>query len=616
MRERVMKACGPATGAIVALALCFAASAATAEPKHGISVFGDLKYGPDFAHFEYVNPDAPKGGEMRLSFIGSFDNLNPYILKGDAAEDAGLQFDTLMAAAGDEPDALYGLVAEGIELAPDRSWALFTLRSEARWHDGSPITPEDVVFSFETLKSKGHPRLRLVYRDIEGAEAVAPNQVRFRFKPVENRDLPVIAAGLPVLSKAYFSAHPFERTTLEPIMGSGPYRVAKVEPGRSVTYRRVTDYWARDLAVNRGRYNLDVIRYDYYRDRDVAMEAFKSGDYDFREEFTSKVWATGYNFPAIERGWVVRETLPDARPAGTQAFFLNVRLDKFAHPKVREAIGYAFDYEWLNKNMFHGQYGRTRSMFQNSPLAASGPPSTAESAVLEAYRDQLPAHAFTQEYNPPATDGSGNIRGQLRAAAKLLAEAGWEIKDGVLVGPDGAPLEIEFLIDEPTFERIIGPFIKNLEKLGIAARIRTVDSAQYQNRFEQFDYDVVVARFLMSMTPGVEQRNMWGSEAADLPGSYNLSGIKNPVVDALIEQAVAAPDRASLTTIVRALDRVLMWNHYVVPQWYKAVHNIAYWDKFTRPAMKPKFAPGYHDTWWFDRDKAKALEVARSGSKG
>ena len=333
-------------------------------------------------------------------------------------------------------------------------------------------------------------------------------------------------------------------------MGSGPYRVAKVEPGRSVTYRRVTDYWARDLPVNRGRYNLDVIRYDYYRDRDVAMEAFKSGDYDFREEFTSKVWATGYNFPAIERGWVVRETLPDARPAGTQAFFLNVRLDKFAHPKVREAIGYAFDYEWLNKNMFHGQYGRTRSMFQNSPLAASGPPSTAESAVLEAYRDQLPAHAFTQEYNPPATDGSGNIRGQLRAAAKLLAEAGWEIKDGVLVGPDGAPLEIEFLIDEPTFERIIGPFIKNLEKLGIAARIRTVDSAQYQNRFEQFDYDVVVARFLMSMTPGVEQRNMWGSEAADLPGSYNLSGIKNPVVDALIEQAVAAPDRASLTTIV------------------------------------------------------------------
>ena len=595
---------------------CAAAAAGpTGAARHGLSAFGDLKYGPDFEHFNYVNEGAPKGGEIKLSVVGSFDSVNPFILKGEVEDylrlNLNVVFDSLMAPAGDEPDSFYGLIAESVELAPDRSWILYTLREEAHWHDSTPITAADVVFSFESLKNRGHPRFRLTYRDIEVAEAVGANQVRFRFKAgAENRDLPLLTASMPVFSQAFFTAHEFDKTTLQPILGSGPYRMGTIDAGRSITYVRVPNYWARDLPVNRGRHNFDRIRLDYYRDREIDMEAFKAHAYDFREEFTSKIWATAYDFPASARGLVVRETLPDERPSGTQAFFLNARRDKFKDPRVREALGYAFDYEWTNKNIFYGQYKRTRSMFENSPLAARTLPSPDEIALLESNRETLPPEVFTKVYNPPATDGSGNLRQNLRTARGLLRDAGWMVVDGQLRNADGEALEIEFLIDQPTFERVIGPFIRNLERLGVAGRIRLVDSAQYQSRLEQFDYDIITARFVMSLTPGIEQRNMWGSDAAALPGSFNLSGIAHPVVDALIEAVIGARDRDGLITAVRALDRVLMWNHYVIPQWFKASHNIAYWNTFGRPATKPRYAEGYPDTWWYDEAKARALGEA------
>ena len=602
--------------ALFGLVLCAAAAAGPAgAARHGLSAFGDLKYGPDFDHYDYVNPDAPKGGEITLSVVGSFDSVNPFILKGEVEDylrlNLNLVFDSLMAPAADEPDSFYGLIAESVELAPDRSWILYTLRDEAHWHDSAPITAADVVFSFESLKNRGHPRFRLIYRDIEVAEAVGANQVRFRFKAgAENRDLPLLTASMPVFSQVFFTAHEFDKTTLQPILGSGPYRMGTIDAGRSITYVRVPNYWARDLPVNRGRYNFDRIRLDYYRDREIDMEAFKAHAYDFREEFTSKIWATAYDFPAAARGLVVRETLPDERPSGTQAFFLNARRDKFKDPRMREALGYAFDYEWTNKNIFYGQYKRTRSMFENSPLAARTLPSPDEIALLESNREALPPKVFTKVYNPPATDGSGNLRQNLRTARGLLREAGWMVVDGQLRNAAGEALEIEFLIDQPTFERVIGPFIRNLERLGVAGRIRLVDSAQYQSRLEQFDYDVITARFVMSLTPGIEQRNMWGSDAAALPGSFNLSGIAHPVVDALIEAVIGARDRDGLITAVRALDRVLMWNHYVIPQWFKASHNIAYWNTFGRPATKPRYAEGYPDTWWYDEAKARALGEA------
>lgn len=595
-----------------AAALATPGATQTQGPSHGLSTFGPVKYGPDFKHFAYVNPGAPKGGDIRLHSIGGFDNLNPFILKGEPEDNAALPFDTLMEAAGDEPDSAYGLIAKSVEVAPDRTYALFTLHPEARFHDGSPITAEDVVWTFETIRTKGHPRYRIVYRDIAKVEAIGRDKVKFTFNPGETRDLPLIAAGLPVLSKAFFAENEFDRTTLKPVLGSGPYQVEKVEAGRSITYKRVADYWAKDLPVNVGRHNFERIRVDYYRDRAVAFEAFKSYEYDFREEFTSKTWATEYDFPGTRKKQVLRATLPDARPSGTQAYFLNTRRDKLNDVRVREAIALAFDFEWLNKNLFHGLYRRTKSVYENSDLAARGVPSESERLLLEPFRDKLPADLFAKPIHFPATDGSGNARDNLRRAADLLKATGWAIKDGKLRNAKNEPFEIEFLTFEPSFERVIAPLVKNLERLGIAARIRIVDSAQYRKRVDEFDFDITTARFVMSLTPGIEQRNMWGSDAADVSGSYNLAGIKHPVIDALIETMVAAKDRDALTAAARAADRVILWNHYLIPQWFKGEHNIAYWDKFGFPAEKPKYAPGYPDTWWHDAAKAAALAQARS----
>ena len=589
---------------------------AQSTTSHGLSIFGELKYGPDFRHFDYVDPDAPKGGAVRLGHAGSFDNLNPLIVKGTDLRGMGgsamlLPVESLIVSAQDEPDSMYGLVAEAIELAEDRSWVEFTLRSEARWHDGSPITADDVVFSFETLVAEGEPGYRLAYRDVARVEAPASDRVRFIFAAGATRDLPNLVAGMPILSKAYYTANPFNETTLDPPLGSGPYRFGRVDQGRVLVYQRVKDYWARDLPVNRGRYNFDTIRFDFYRDRTIEFEAFKAGEYDFREEFTSKTWATGYDSPAVRDGLIRRETLPDESPSGTQAFFLNTRLAKFADRRVREALGYAFDFEWTNENLFFGLYDRTTSMFENSDLRARGPISEPERALLEPFRAELPAEVFGEAYAPPVSDGSGNIRDGLMRARALLDQAGWTVAEGRLVDASGAPMTIEFMIDTPLFERIIAPYVANLKRLGIDASIRIVDSAQFMSRVQTYDYDVMISRFTMRRTPGVEHRNFWGSAAADSPGGNNLAGVREPAVDALIERLGTARSRAELKSIVGALDRVLTWNHYTVPQWFKASHFVAYWDKFGRPETKPRFALGFLDTWWVDPAREAALEAAR-----
>lgn len=600
--------------------LCFLVALAApslAAERHGFATLGTLKYPPDFTHFEYADPDAPKGGAVVLWFVGTFDSLNPFILKGRPAMGSNpfqpggslLPFQSLMASAADEPDSFYGLVARGVELAPDRSWVDFTLRPEARWHDGSALTAADVVFSFETLKTEGNPLYRILYKDIVEVRALTPGKVRFAFRAgAASRDLPGFAATMPLISKAYYAEHSFNKTSLEPPLASGLYRVSKVDPGRAVTYERIPGHWAENLPVNRGRFNFDKIRYDYYRDRDIALQALFAGKLDFREEFTSRDWATKYDVPAVREGSLKREILPDESPSGTQAFFLNTRRAKFADRRVREALAYAFDFEWTNKNLFYGLYDRTYSIFQNSNLEGRGVPAEAELDLLTPYRGQLQAEVFERPYAAPKTDGSGKLRGQLRTARKLLADAGWRIKDGKLANAAGEPFEIEFLSFLKGFERIVMPYVRNLETLGIAAKFRLVDTSQYQRRRQAFDYDVITMRFGGTLTPGIELRNRWGSEAADLEGSDNLAGIKDPVVDALIDTVIAARNRDELSVAARALDRVVMWGHYLVPQWYKASHNIAYWDIFGRPATKPNYALGFIDTWWIDKAKAAARQ--------
>jgi len=599
-----------AGGALALLALTVSPAAA-AERAHGLSAFGDLALPSDFDHFAYANPDAPKGGTFSLIGWGgvtTFNSLNNYILKGDAAQGLELLFDTLMVRAADEPDAVYGLVAESAEVADDGMSVTFHLRPEARFSDGSPVTADDVVFSFEALKEKGHPLYHQMLRDVVKAEAVDPQTVRYTFQGDLVRDLPLTVAGLPIISKAYYATKPFEETTLEVPLGSGPYLVDSMAQGRTIVYRRNPDYWAKDLPVNTGRWNFDKIRFEYFRDRTAAMEAFKAGFYDFREEFTSKVWATEYDFPAIRDGRVKKEVLPDETPSGTQGFFINTRRDKFKDKRVREALDLAFDFEWTNRNMFYGLYDRTQSFFENSAMKAEGEPSDAEIALLDGLGVPVPKTAYEAVYLPPTSDGSGQDRNLLLQAGKLLDEAGWTVKNGVRVDDQGEPFKAEILIFEPVMERIAAPYVKKLKLLGIEARIRNVDPAQYQQRLKDFDFDITTQRYSMRNTPGVELRSYFGSEAANLDGSLNLAGVDDPAVDALIERVVAAKTREDMTTAARALDRVLRAGHYWVPHWYKASNTVAYWDKFARPATKPRYDRGILDTWWYD--EARAAEAA------
>jgi len=591
---------------VLAVALTAAAPAGpvpAAGPGHGLSIHGDLKYGPGFPHFAYVDPAAPRGGDVRLGATGTFDNLNPFILKGVPAAGITTTFDTLTVNAADEPSSEYGLVAETIETPPDRSWVAFTIRTAARFHDGSPMTVEDVIWTFDTLRTKGHPLYRSYYGAVASVEKTGPRTVRFTFKPGDNRELPVIVGQLPVLSKAYWGGRDFTKTTLEAPLGSGAYRVDALEPGRSITYRRVRDYWAAALPVNVGRDNFDTIRYDYYRDGTVALEAFKAGAYDFRPEDSAKNWARGYDVPAVRDGRIRKELIPNEVPTGMQGFVYNTRRPIFRDPRVRAALAAAFDFEWSNAHLFYGAYTRTRSYFSNSELASRGLPGEAERAVLAPFRARVPDEVFTREYRPPSTE-PGGLRPNLIGALGLLKQAGWVVRDMRLVNAEtGEPLTFEVLIDDPNWERITLPFVKNLQRFGVAARVRTVDSAQYEYRLKQFDFDMTVAVFPQSLSPGNEQVDYWASVAADTPGSRNLAGVRDPVVDRLIEQLIAAPDRAALVARTRALDRVLLWGHYVIPHWHITAFRVAYWNRFGRPTTSPKYGLGF-DTWWVDPRKA------------
>ena len=592
--------------------------AAAAQRTHGLSVFGDLKYPADFKHFDYVNPDAPKGGRFRTigtSASLTFDSFNPYIVRGTSAKGITLIADSLMVRSYDEPDALYGLVADWAEVADDKRAATFHIRPEAKWSDGTPITAADCAFTVTTLKEKGDPSYQLALRDVAGAEAIDPQTVRYRFTGDNLRDLPMLVAALPVLPKAFYAGRDFETPTLDVPLSSGPYRIGKFEGKSYITYERRTDYWGATLPVNAGRYNFDTLKIDYYTDRTVGLQAFLAGDLDFREEFSSRDWAKGYDNAAVKSGKIIRQLQPDHTPSGMQGFFFNLRRAKFSDPRTRTALDLAFDFEWTKKNLFFGSYARTQSYFENSPLKAAGKPTAAELAILEPFRDQLPAETFGDAIIPAVSDGSGQDRDNLHKAKELLTAAGWTVKDGMLVDGKGEPFTIEFLLDESSFERVIGPYVKNLQVLGISASLRTVDPAQYEERQRRFDFDVVSARFTSSMSPGIELRNLFSSSAADSPNSENLGGIKSKVIDALVETVAGAKSRPELETAVHALDRVLRSGHYWVPEWYADSSRLAYWDRFAWPATVPPYARspsdsinfGIADLWWYDKTKDAKL---------
>jgi microcin C transport system substrate-binding protein len=595
-----------------------AQAASTETETHGLSIFSDLALPADFTRFSYVDPDAPKGGEISLQTSSTsgnqnfttFNTLNIFILKGDGAAGMGLIFDSLMAGSGDEPDSLYGLVARAARISADKNTYRFLLRREARFHDGSPLTARDVAFSLNFLKTKGHPSIRQPLRDLDTAEAEADDILLVRLKPQHSREAALIVAGQPIFSAAYYKNHSFDETTLEPPLGSGAYKVGNFDTGHYIAFDRVPDYWGRNLPVNIGQANFDHIRFEYFGDRNVAFEAFKAGVFTFREEFTSAVWATGYDFPAITEGTVLRATLPDESPVGTQGWFLNIRRDKFKDPRIRQAIGLAFDFEWTNANIMYGVYSRTTSFFQNSPMAAQGSPAPQELALLEPFRKDLDPSVFGEVYVPPVSDGSGQDRALLRDAAKLLSDASFTRRGTTLLLPDGKPFEIEFLDFDNALQPHTAPFIKNLKLLGIEARYRMVDAAQYKRRLDDFDYDIVTSRFGLGLTPGEGMRSSFGSEAANLPGARNVSGIANKAVDILIEKALIAATREELTFICRAIDRILRSGHYWVPMWNKPNHLVAYWDLFGRPERGPRYDIGVVSTWWYDEEKAKRIHLS------
>lgn len=587
-------------------AAALAADIATAQeltPVHAIAIHGEPKYGPDFTHFDYVNPDAPQGGDVTLHAIGNFDTFNPYVIKGVPAAGISLTFESLMTSSADEPFTEYGLIAESMEMPEDRSFIIYNLRAEARFHDGEPITADDVVFSLNVLKEKGQPFFRFYYGNVEAAEKLGERRVKFTFSGDENRELPMIIGQMPILPEHYWRDRDFEATTLDPPLGSGPYKVRAFEPGRFVEYERVADYWGDGLPVNRGQYNFGTIRYDYYRDATVATEAFKAGEYDFRAENIAKQWATAYDIPAVRDGRIVKREFGHGLPSGMQGFAFNLRRPIFADPQVRRALAYAFDFEWSNENLFFGQYIRTESYFDNSDLASRGLPEGEEREILERFRDRLPAEVFTEAYAPPTTQG-GSLRDNLRTALGILRDAGWEVKDGVLTDVEtGAPFAFEIMLNAATassWERIVLPYAQNLKRLGIEATVRTVDPNQYQNRLDSYDFDMLVQVWGQSLSPGNEQREFWGSEAAERPGSRNVTGLKHEVVDALIELVISAPDRESLVHRVRALDRVLLWHHLVVPHWHIPYSRIVYWDKFGLPETVPMQGVQFL-TWWVDK---------------
>jgi microcin C transport system substrate-binding protein len=588
------------------------------EPElHGISGFGDLKYAPGFPCFDYVDPKAPKGGVFSQSVVSrlyngsflTFNSLNSFILRGDGAIGMDLTFASLMARAADEPDAMYGYAARAVRISPDKLTYRFLMRGEARFHDGTKLTAHDVAFSLTTLKEKGHPIITQMLRDFAGAVALDDATVAVRFAPKRARDVPLFVAGLPIFSRAYYADHPFGESSLEVPLGSGPYRVGRFEPGRYIEFERLKDWWGADLPVARGQSNFDFVRYEYYRDREVGFEGFTAKNYLFREEFTSRHWATRYDFPAMRDGRVKKDVLPDNTPSGAQGWFINTRRDKLKNRALREALIYAFDFEWTNQTIMYGSYERTHSVFQNSDMMAQGKPSPEELALLEPYRGKVPDEVFGEPFVPPVSDGSGQDRKLLRKASQLLLDAGFVIKDGKRVLPNGERITIEFLLDEPTFQPHHMPFIKNLATLGIEATVRMVDPVQYKQREDEFDFDIIVQRLSFSTIPGESLRNDFSSQAAGLKGSHNYAAIAEPAVDAMIERIITAETRPEMVTACRALDRLIRAGRYWIPHWYKPTHWVAFWDVFARPGKPPpRYALAVQETWWYDRAKAAKLE--------
>ena len=584
--------------------------------SHAIAMHGEPKYSKDFENVEYINPNSIKGGAIVRSSIGTYDSFNPFILKGTSAAGIGGLFETLTTGSSDEAFTEYGLLAETIEWPDDRSWVSFTLRKEAYWHDGKKITPEDVIWTFNTLIEKGHPFYKYYYGDVKEVIKEGKNKVRFNFTSNTNKELVLIVGQLPVLPKHYWENKIFEETSLEKPIGSGPYKIKSFDSGRSITYELDKNYWGfgASIPIKIGKDNFEIIRYDYYKDRGIEREAFKSGEIDFFSENSSKEWATAYDIKSVKEGLIKKELVSHENPQGMQGFAFNIRKDKFKDRRVRKALSYAFDFEWSNKNLFFDAYKRTDSFFENSELASSGIPSKKELEYLNPYFDVLPQELFDKEYKNPVTDGSGYMRMQLQEASRLLEDSGWELIDGKLLDSNTKePFEFEILLRSPAFERIVFPFKDNLEKLGIVAEVRTIDSAQYQKRMETFDFDMVVQTFGQSLSPGNEQRNFWGSDAADTDGSRNVVGIKNYAVDGLIESLINASDREELITITKALDRVLLWNYYVIPQWHISSYRVLYWDFFDQPNIKPKYSLGF-DTWWINQNKFETTQSNRTSN--
>jgi microcin C transport system substrate-binding protein len=584
--------------------------------RHGMSGFGDLKYPADFKHFDYVNPNAPKGG--LFSQVGStrqynqnfntFNSLNSFIFKGDAALGMELTFATLMVQAFDEPDAVYGLAARAVVISPDGLTYRFLLRPEAKFHDGTRLDAHDAAFSLNLLKSKGHPIITQLMRDVTAAETVDDLTLVVRFAKGRGRDVPLFVVGLPIFSRVYYGKREFDESTMDVPLGSGPYKVGHLEPGRFIEYDRMKNWWGADLPATRGLNNFDVLRWEFYRDREVAFEGFKNKSFLFNEEFVSRVWATRYDFPALKDGRVKRETIPDDTPSGGQGWFFNTRREKFMDRRVREALNYAFDFEWTNKNIMYGSYQRTHSVFQNSDMMAVGKPGPEELALLEPFRGQVPEEVFGEPFVPPVSDGSGQDRALLRKASAMLQQAGCGVRDGKRMTPGGERFTIEFLIDSPSFQPHHMALIKNLATLGIDASVRVIDHAQYKLREDTRDFDMGIQRQSFSTIPGDSLRTYFTSQAAAINGSYNLAGIADPVIDALVDKIIAAETRPALIAGCRALDRVFRAGRYWIPHWNSASHRIAYWDVFGRPPKQPRYARAIPDTWWHDPDKAAKVQ--------
>ena len=585
------------------------------KPVHAIAMHGEPKYRADFEHFEYADPAAIKGGALRLAAVSSsgFDSLNPFLIKGVPAAGLALLgrsyfYDSLTVQADDEAFTQYGLIAESMEMPANRSWVIFHINPQARFHDGHAITAEDVLFTFELLTTQGHPLYAAYYQDVIKSEALDDLTVKFSFRNAANKELPLIMGQLPILPKHYWQDREFAKSSLEIPVGSGAYRIQSIEAGRSIVYQRVKDYWAAELAVNRGRFNFDKIGYDYYRDSNVALEALKSDEFDLRIETTSKTWHNAYTGPQFDSGRMKKEEIDHQNPTGMQGFVYNIRRPQFTDPRVRQALAYVFDFEWTNKQIFYGSYTRTQSYFSNSELASQGLPSAQELEILEPFREKLPAEVFTQSYKAPTTKGDGNIRNNIRQAQRLLKQAGWVVHNNQLLNEvSGQVMQFEIMLVTPEFQRMVLPYKKNLERLGIKVEIRLVDPQQYVNRLNNFDFDMIIGSMRQSSSPGNEQRDFWHSAEAERPGSRNWIGIQDPVVDHLIDLIISAPDRQSLVHRTRALDRVLLWGHYVIPQHHLRIFRVAYWDKFSRPSISPKFSLGL-DNWWFNQTSDATIE--------